>query len=359
MNTPRRIAILRPLFLGDLLCAVPAFRSLRQRFPSAEITLIGLPWAQEFIARCQYLDRLLPFGGWPGIPEVVVDPERIARFVDQAQAARFDLALQMHGTGRTTNDIVAALGARFAAGYGPDGDSRLDIVLPWRDEDHEIDRCLRIVGALGGEVTDRHLEFTLSPGDDGAALRSFGTLPGPIIGLHPGAKEPARRWPPEHFAELGNTLAHEIGARLVITGTAGEANLARVICDRLTVPALDLTGRTDLGGFAAVIKRLDLLVTNDTGASHLAAAFRTPSVVLFGPTRPDRWAPLNSRLHHVVDACALLAAVSPERALREIPVDPVFAACAAMLAERPESAGDAANDLDHLVIRQEAPWTAA
>ena len=100
-------------------------------------------------------------------------------------------------------------------------------------------------------------------------------------------------------------------------------------------------------------------MTNDTGASHLAAATRTPSVVLFGPTRPDRWAPLNSRLHHVVDACALLAAVSRERALRELPVDPVFAACAAMLAERPESAGDAANDLDHLVIRQEAPWTAA
>jgi ADP-heptose:LPS heptosyltransferase len=325
MNMPRRIAILRPLFLGDLLCAVPAFRSLRQRFPSAEITLIGLPWAQEFIARCQYLDRLLPFGGWPGIPEVAVDPERVARFVDQAQAARFDLALQMHGTGRTTNDIVAALGARFAAGYGPDGDSRLDIVLPWRDEDHEIDRCLRIVGALGGEVTDRRLEFTLTPGDDGAALRSFGALPplpGPIIGLHPGAKEPARRWPPEHFAELGNILAHEIGARLVITGTAGEANLARVICDRLTVPALDLTGRTDLGGFAAVIKRLDLLVTNDTGASHLAAAFRTPSVVLFGPTRPSRWAPLCPSLHTVVDAGDGLA---------ELDVGVVLTACFAKL----------------------------
>jgi ADP-heptose:LPS heptosyltransferase len=211
----------------------------------------------------------------------------------------------MHGTGRTTNDIITALGARFAAGYGPDGDDRLDIVLPWRDGDHEIDRCLRIIGALGGQTTDRRLELTVTPGDEAAATHVLDALPptpGPVIGLHPGAKEPARRWLPERFAEVGNALVREAGARLVVTGTAGEADLTKAICDRLTVSALNLTGRTDLGSFAAVIRRLDLLITNDTGASHLAAAVGTPSVVLFGPTRPSRWAPLDQTRHTVIDA---------------------------------------------------------
>ncbi|MDP9375346.1 MAG: hypothetical protein M3Q65_23435, partial [Chloroflexota bacterium] len=97
-------------------------------------------------------------------------------------------------------------------------------------------------------------------------------------------------------------------------------------------PALDLAGRTDLGLFAATIARLDLLVTNDTGASHLAAAAGTPSVILFGPSRPERWAPLDRERHRPVDALALAPpATGPALALQRLPVGPVLAACAGML----------------------------
>ncbi len=94
-------------------------------------------------------------------------------------------------------------------------------------------------------------------------------------------------------------------------------------------PAQDLAGQTSLGEFAAAIAQLDLLVTNDTGASHLAAATQTPSVVLFGPSRPIEWAPLDGNRHRAVDAQALAPGGEPSTALAQLPVAPVFEACTA------------------------------
>jgi ADP-heptose:LPS heptosyltransferase len=98
-------------------------------------------------------------------------------------------------------------------------------------------------------------------------------------------------------------------------------------------PALDLAGDTDLGTFAAVIARMDLLVTNDTGASHLAAASGTPSVVLFGPSRPSVWGPLDTARHRPVDAWELAGRASdPLAALPALPLEPVLRACDDQLA---------------------------
>jgi ADP-heptose:LPS heptosyltransferase len=325
---PRHIAVFRALYLGDLLCAVPALRSLRQRFPEAMITLIGLPWASAFVARTPFVDHLMSFPGHPNLPEVTVEAEDLARYREQVRRARFDLAVQMHGDGTVSNDVIAALGARYSIGYGPDGDDRLDQVLQWRPDDHEIDRWLRITGALGGETTDRRLEFALNPEDDRAALRLLKALPigpGPVVGLHPGAKDGARRWPTDRFARLGDELVERFGARLVITGAEGERSLAQEIAQRMKSTHLDLTGRTDLGAFAGIIRRLELLVTNDTGASHVAAAMHTPSVVLFRPTRPEQWAPLDRTLHVIVKS---------DGPLKRLPVSTVADVCAEALVRR-------------------------
>src|ERR687890_207608 len=99
----QRIAIFRALFLGDLLCSVPAFRALRQRFPTAEITLIGLPWTADLVARLPYLDRLAVFPGYPGIAEAPYQPTRTNAFLAEARAADYDLAIQMHGSGDISN----------------------------------------------------------------------------------------------------------------------------------------------------------------------------------------------------------------------------------------------------------------
>ena len=114
----REIAILRALVLGDLLCAVPMFRSIRHRFPGAGITLIGLPWARSFVERFNgYLDDFVEFPGFPGIKERNVEPARIVGAIGELQRRQFDLAIQAHGSGLTSNTFTALIGARTTAGW--------------------------------------------------------------------------------------------------------------------------------------------------------------------------------------------------------------------------------------------------
>lgn len=329
---PRRIAVLRALFLGDLLLATPALRALRQRFPSAEITLIGLPWTAALlphIAPC--VDRLVVLAGYPGLPEVPVDPAHTQTWLAEQRAYGYDLALQMHGDGTITNGLVAALGARRTLGLARPGDTRLTHHLPYRDAQHEARRWLELVAELGASSDDSELLFRLRPADRQLAQAWLARLPegrGPLIAIHPGAKDPARRWPPERFAAVANALIEHVDARVVLTGSAHERDLTAAIQCRLQRPALDLAGQTELGVFGAVLARVDLLLTNDTGASHLAAALHVPSVVLFGPTRPLHFAPLDRRRHRVVDAWALAGGRGdPAQALQQLAPAPVLATC--------------------------------
>ncbi len=336
---PRRIAIFRALFLGDLICATPALRAVRRRFPYAEITLIGLPWAEDLLRRMPSLDRLEAFPGYPGIAEAPYDAERTAAFLVKARGTGYDLAIQLHGDGRSSNGFVSELGAWQTLGYRLEGDDRLDIGLAWVPQEHEVRRWARLVTELGGPVDDLHLDFPTDADEWTRAAALLSAAPegsGPLIGLHPGAKDAARRWPPERFAAVGDALVERYGARVVVTGAPGEREIAAAVRRAMRAPALNLAGATDLGTFAAVIARLDLLVTNDTGASHLAAASRTRSVVLFGPTRPERWAPLDVDRHRVIDAMALEGAPDDAAAaLAGLPVETVLTACEEALGAMP------------------------
>ncbi len=119
---------------------------------------------------------------------------------------------------------------------------------------------------------------------------------GPWVGLSPGAAYgPAKRWPPEHFAALGRELIKEFGARLVLLGGREEAPVAQQVKESLGLPVLNLVGKTDLRQALAVLSRLKLLITNDSGLMHAAAALRVPLVALFGSTDPTATGPFTDQ----------------------------------------------------------------
>ena len=294
-----KIALFRALQLGDLLCWIPAARAIRAAYPEARIALIGLPWARELAMRFAcYLDGFVEFPGFPGMLERPPQMGNIPRFFEDVASERFDLVLQMHGSGELSNPLAVLMGGALTAGFYRPGHWRPDSqrFFPWRDDEHEVLRWLRLARELGIAPRGTQLEFPLAERDwaDWRALRL-----GEYAVLHAGAQLPSRRWPPERFAEVGDALAAE-GLQVVLTGTAGEANLTQRIARQMREPAIDLTGRTTLGALAAVIAKARLLVCNDTGVSHLAAAMRTPSVVVACGSDPKRWAPLERELHRVI-----------------------------------------------------------
>ncbi len=368
----QRIAILRALQLGDLLLAVPALRAIRSRFPAAEITLIGLPWAEDFARRfARYVDRFVAFPGYPGIAEAPYAAARTARFFAAQRAYGYDLAIQMHGDGTASNGFCLELGARMTAGYYDAMSSvpcdSLTFAAPYPAGAHEIARNLGLAQLLGAVPRTAELEFPLRSADIAEAarlLRPLAGLPRPWIGLHAGARAASRRWPAERFAAVVAELARREGATIILTGGPDEvetvdrvAGLLGIVSSRApkgeagpaatgplhvlrassqpsrasssspsphrqggsrsqgsaltssvsSVPSvvnssalLNLAGRTSLGALAAVIRQLDLYITNDTGPSHLAEAVGTPSITLFGPADPRRWAPLDAERHPIL-----------------------------------------------------------
>ncbi len=307
---PDRIAIVRALpGLGDMLCAVPAWRALRAALPAAEITLIGLPWARSFARRFKaYLDNFVEFPGYPGLPEQTPPIRQLPAFLAEVQAQAFDLAIQMQGSGLVSNPLTMLLGAQVTAGfflpdqYCPDG----RYFLPYPAHEAEVRRHLSLMAFLGIASQGESLEFPLDEADWQAlaVLKETRSLsPGDYVCLHPGASTFERCWPPERFAAIGDELAAG-GLKIVLTGSAQEAILTQAVKAKMRADCLDLAGRTSLGALAALLSQVRLVVCNDTGISHLAAALAVPSVVIFTQSDPARWAPLNRQRHRLVASMA-------------------------------------------------------
>jgi ADP-heptose:LPS heptosyltransferase len=293
------IAVVRALQLGDLLCAVPALRALRTAYPAARIALVGLAWAREFAVRFRrYIDAFIEFPGFPGMPERPCAEDELDRFLAQMRGRRFDLALQMHGSGEVTNPLTVRMGAAAIAGSYRDGQYCPDRsrFIAWQEHEHEVLRWLRLLTRLGIAARGPQLEFPLGA-EDRAEATALGLHN--YVCLHPGSQLPSRRWPAERFAEVGDALAAR-GYNVVLTGSAAEAPLTREVARAMRARPRDLAGRTSLGGVAAVIAGARLLVSNDTGVSHIAAATRTASVVVCCGADPRRWAPLDRVRHRVL-----------------------------------------------------------
>jgi ADP-heptose:LPS heptosyltransferase len=262
-----RCLVLRALGLGDLLAGVPALRALRRGLPGWEVVLAAPAALAPLVELADVADRLLPTGElepvlWTGPPP--------------------DLAVDLHGSGPESLVLLEQLGPRRLLGFaGPGPD--------WDEEEHEVRRWCRLVADGLGIPADP---------DDLLVRRPGGAEPpgtGPAV-VHPGAASASRRWPVERFAEVAARLAED--GPVVVTGSASERHLAEEVRRAAGLPPdAVLAGSTGLDDLARLVAGARAVVCGDTGVGHLASAFRTPSVVLFGPIPPSRWGPPSAGPH--------------------------------------------------------------
>lgn len=291
---PRQVALLRASRIGDFICATPAFRALRMALPHAEITMITLPMLRDLALRSPHMDRFVAFPGFPGIAEQFFDAERALHFFQEMQAERFDLAIQMQGSGVNSNPFMLLLGARATAGFIRRNDTagRLDAALPMPENGHEVLRMLALTTFLGAPPQGKETEFPLWAMDSVLADMLLAEADRPLIGMHLGARDLTRRWAYERFGTAANELQCRHGGTIVVLGEAEDWPAGEKLAENLKGPSRNLAGRTSLPELGAVIQRLTLLVTNDTGPAHIAYALRTPTVTVFGGGDPRTYGPL-------------------------------------------------------------------
>jgi ADP-heptose:LPS heptosyltransferase len=302
----KKIAVFRALYLGDMLCIIPAVRAVREALPSATIILVGLGWQDQFVKRfSRYFDDFIDFPGWQGLPEQEVNERAANDFVKRMRSEQFDLVLQMHGNGFITNDLCAMWNPKYLCGlrskYQPVPEKGLFPIS--EDDDHEVTRFLKISNALGFTTCGTELEFNITQEEFLNFKNMQGALSlktGSYICVHAGARDVKRRWPVDNFAFVANHLAR-LGHRIVLTGSIQEKELLESLQKRISYPVVNIVeyyGNVGLGELACFIRHANLLISNDTGVSHIAAALKIPSVIIFSSySNIGRWAPLDQHRH--------------------------------------------------------------
>jgi len=300
----KKIAVFRALQLGDMLCIIPAIRALRHAYPNAQITLIGLPWAKSFTERFNsYFDGFISFAGYPGLPEYPFEAKAFCNFLVHVVNEDFDLAIQMQGNGSIVNPMVELFGATHTAGFSIEGHyaPANGLFLSYPEYGHEIERHLLLMEHLGIESQGTDLEFPINEDD----LEKFASLNLPVepkkyVCVHPGSRGSWRQWPVEYFAALGNYCA-ERGYKVVLTGTKEEADIINSVISHMKHVAINTAGITTMGAVAILIRDAAMLISNCTGVSHIASAFKTPSIVLSMDGEPQRWGPIDKQTHRTIN----------------------------------------------------------
>jgi ADP-heptose:LPS heptosyltransferase len=263
------VVALRALGLGDLITGLPALAVLSAALPDHRV-LLATP------------KRWLPIVERAGCVDEVLDTEELAPIA--GAPADVEVAVDLHGNGPASRDLLAALRPRRLVAYA-------DQAVMWRREEHEVERWVRLVrDGLPAPAADA------PPVSGILGAPPEGAQPTSVTVVHCGAAAASRRWHPERFVTVAMRLAAE-GHDVVVTGGRGEEALAtHVGCTAGVRVSTDLsvTELLELVGHARMV------LSGDTGIAHLAAAYQVPSVTLFGPVSPARWGPPAHPRHQLV-----------------------------------------------------------
>lgn len=287
----RRILFIKPSSLGDIVHSLPALAALRRRWPQARITwLVKRQWA-ELLERVEGLDQVWAVGSGPA---------RWLSEVPRLRAERFDLAVDLQGLFRSALLAwLAGCPVRIGFANGREGSPLFytqRVAVPTA-EMHAVDRYLLVAEALGAARPARpEFRFLILPDDReqvSDVLADAGVQAGsPWVAMNVSARWPTKRWPAESFAAVANRLHRDGAGPVVLIGGPEDRPEARAVQSLARETAIrDLTGRTPLSLLPALLQAASVLVTNDSGPMHVAAAVGTPVVALFGPTSPVRTGP--------------------------------------------------------------------
>lgn len=297
MLAPRRIAFLKPSALGDVVHALPVLTALRTRFPQARITWVINSAYEPLVKNHPDLTDTLPFDRGAFKKGVWKATRYAASFAAELRRRRFDLVIDLQGLLRT-GLMCLATGSPVRVGFANAREgSRYaythQVRVPDASRIHAVERYWRVAEYLGAGGVPKRFRVPLDAAEVDAVRRELAELPRPRVAVAVGAKWVTKRWPAAHFAELLARAQAAFGGTALFVGTADDTAASLEVARHLSA-ARDFTGKTSLPRLAALLSRCDVMLANDTGPLHLAAALGVPSVAPYTCTKVALHGPYTS-----------------------------------------------------------------
>ena len=291
-----RILIIRTDRIGDVVLTTPMIKAIRDAWPTSYIAMMVSPAVVDVVKGNPYLDEV-----------VVYDKNNLHRglrgglkFISELRKKKFNLAIVMHTKSRI-NIITYLAGIRERVGYH---NKKFSFLLTKKLIDtrpqglkHESEYCLDILRNLGIEPKDKELFMPVRKSDevwaDNVLSENGISEKDLLVGIHPGASCPSKRWPVERFAEISNVLLKKYKAKIILLGSEESIPMVEEISKAMQDKAVNLAGKITISQLASVLRRCRIFISNDSGPVHVSVAVGTPVVAIYSRNQPGispaRW----------------------------------------------------------------------
>lgn len=302
-----KIAVLRANALGDFVVSLPALEALDAHFPEAEIVLLAKPWTKAYLEhRPSPIDRVEVIPVSRGVrveKDQSQNDAELEQFFERMRHEDFDLAIQLHGGGISSNPFVKNLGAKQSIGLKTPEAMALDKWIPYYYHQAEILRYLEVLSLLNIHPVTLEPHIAVTSEDIAELEMAVGQkLPERFVVMHVAASDFHRHWPPAKFAAVADYVIHELELPVVLTGIASEAEVISQVEAEMSGKALNLCGSLSLSALTALLSKAVCMVGNDSGPLHLARAVKTPTLGIFWGPLLHNWGPLFKQKHLTVES---------------------------------------------------------
>ncbi len=320
----QKILVIKLRAIGDVLLSTPVLKNLRHNFPNSKIDFLTEPPAKEIIEGNPFIDELIIFER---------EKNSIKKFLN-LRKRKYDLVIDLFCNPRSAL-ITFATGARYRVGYAFRGRGyAYNIKLkPRKEVHHNVEFNLDALRTIGLDIVDKKLYMPLSDESENFAKKfwdEYNLNDKLVIALNPAGTWETKRWGLEKFASLGDMLAENLGAKiLILWGNDKELDDARKIYSSMKIKPI-IPPKTNLKQLASILKRCSFVISNDSGPMHIATAVGTPTLGIYGPTNPYAQGPYGEKHHWIRKedlnciACNLTKCTIGNICMRDLSVDAVY-----------------------------------
>lgn len=312
----KKILLIEEEPIGDVVMATAIFPALRKRNPKAYIAIMVGSWAKDVFLNNPYIDEIIVQDCPWAFSDLIIGKKgfinhlkylvRYPKLLKEIKNRNFDISIDLRGDFRNILFFMVIPGIKYRLSFGRSGgEYLLTKTAEFKSFEHEIDKNFTILKYLGIEAQERNMLIYSSQENEeriNQLLEAEGSEIPFFCIIHPGARRHLKLWSLERYAQIANFIISKYKAKIILTGTISESSLVTGIIKGISNESsvCNLAGKLNIIELATLLKRVNLLICPDTSIMHLAAAFSTPTIALFGPGDPRQVGPYQKNAY-VVD----------------------------------------------------------